>query len=158
MQVEQVSLPSFFVLGQMGRGPAGEGPRWIAPLWERANNRFDEIAHLAARDEQGNLTGLWGAMSDVEGNFLPWRGEGLYLAGCQAKADTLPPEGWTLWHIPAQRYLVVACTQQSYGEVFTAMLKEELPSRGRTLAGAVHERFHPGREGLELWFPIEREE
>lgn len=157
MQVQQITLPSFSVIGQRGRGPAGEGPRWIAPLWERANSRFDEIAHLAARDGQGNLAGLWGAMSDVDGQFLPWREEGLYLAGCQAVPGAAAPEGWTLWTIPGQTYLVVTCTQQTYGEVFAAMLGEELPRRGHALAGAVHERFFTDREGLELWFPIRRE-
>ncbi len=157
MDVREETRPVFYVLGQLGRGSAGEGPAWIPPLWQRANERFGEIAPLALHGQDGNLAGLWGAMSDVEGHFHPWGQEGLYLAGCEVAAGTVPPTGWTLWRIPAQRYLVVGCTQQTYGEVFRALLSDALPARGHQLAGAVHERYHDaGDGGLELYFPIER--
>ena len=58
MDVREETLPAFCVLGQLGRGSAGEGPAWIAPLWQRANERFGEIAPLALHGQDGSLAGL----------------------------------------------------------------------------------------------------
>ena len=33
---------------------------------------FSEIQNLAKKDENGNIVGIWGAMSDSSRSFLPW--------------------------------------------------------------------------------------
>ena len=39
--------------------------------------------HLAKKDENGNICGIWGVMSDFSHSFDPWEDfrKGLYLAG-----------------------------------------------------------------------------
>ena len=67
MKIERCEMPSFAVIGKEGSTNDGEG--FIGRLWQDANGHFDEVAHLAAKDEQGNLLGIWGAMSDMKRTF-----------------------------------------------------------------------------------------
>jgi predicted transcriptional regulator YdeE len=150
--------PVFTVIGKMDQGPSDSGPQWIKPLWGAVNTNFGEIRSLAKFDEQGNLVGLWGAMSDVDETFARWGAEGKYLAGCEAKDDAEAPEGWTKWVIPAATYAVACCTLETYGETFGYMLQEYLPQNGHSLVGAVHE-FYPqdATERICLYFPIKQQ-
>lgn len=54
----QLKKGAFSVLGK--EGSTQQGPGFIQALWEDANGHFDQIAHLAKRDGQGNLLGVWG--------------------------------------------------------------------------------------------------
>ena len=49
---------------------------------------------LAKKDENGNLVGIWGAMSDFTHTFLPWEDfkNGFYLAGAEHKKSVSYPE------------------------------------------------------------------
>lgn len=51
------------------------GAGFIRNLWADANGHFAEVAHLAKKDETGNLVGIWGAMTDFSRElFSPrWR-------------------------------------------------------------------------------------
>ena len=97
---ELIRKSSFVVIGREGSTADGEG--FIQKLWAQANAHFNEIEPLAKRDEQGNLAGIWGAMSDFSRSFQPWDdfSRGLYLAGAEcvdgAEAPETPPEenGW----------------------------------------------------------------
>ena len=70
----------------------------VCGLWDEANSHFGEIAHLAKKDEDGNISGIWGAMSDFSRSFQPWEGfqKGLYLAGVECNEDAKAPDGWTM--------------------------------------------------------------
>ena len=96
MEFVTCELPAFSVIGIEGRAEPGHNP---APaLWEAANARFGEVEALALRDGTGMPVGIWGAMSDLSRQFLPWTdgfSRGLYLAGVQVPADVEPPEGWS---------------------------------------------------------------
>lgn len=70
MKIEKCEKKSFTVIGKEGSTEDGEG--FIGRLWENANSHFNEIAHLAKRDENGNIIGIWGAMSDFSRSFDPW--------------------------------------------------------------------------------------
>ena len=57
---------------------------------------------------EGNLLGIWGAMSDFSLSFMPWEDnftQGLYLAAVECIDNAEAPEGWTKWRIPGFEYL-----------------------------------------------------
>jgi predicted transcriptional regulator YdeE len=149
---------SFTVIGKLGQGPAVEGPVWIPSLWQEANYNFREIQNLAKKDNEGNLVGLWGAMSDINENFERWTDQGKYLAGCEVLDNSAAPVGWTKWIIPSYKYAVIQCNQDTYQEKFKYMINEYLPSCGYSIVGAVHEYYNPIQTdgSLELYFPIDK--
>jgi predicted transcriptional regulator YdeE len=159
MEVKIISKPSFCVIGRLGQGPANCGPQWIKPLWDEANGKFNEISNLAKYDETGKLVGIWGLMSDVSEQFKRWGTEGKYLAGSEVKDDVVAPLDWTLWRVPTQTYVVISCTQESYGEAFNYVLNEYLPEKGYEVIGAIHEYYPPDAEQgvLQLYFPIAKD-
>ena len=119
---------------------------------------FSEIQNLAKKDENGNIVGIWGAMSDSSRSFLPWEDgftRGLYLAGVQVPPEALPPEGWVKWTLPA-----FACLQVKVEGDYAAAFREgldELEHRGLSLAGAAQECQRPAEGGqLCLFFPFKR--
>ena len=50
MKVEKCIKESFVVIGKEGSTLEGEG--FIQKLWEAANSRFEEVQHLAKKDEK----------------------------------------------------------------------------------------------------------
>ena len=158
MEIEIVEKPSFAVIGKEGQGPSKAAMQWIAPLWEDATGNFELIRPLIKYGADGNIAGIWGAMSDIEGNFEPWHGQGKYLAGCEALPDAEPPFGWRKWNIPGFRYAVAECVPASYNDTYCAMLDDYFPKHGYRLVGAVQEFYRPTDINGEvyLYFPIER--
>ena len=47
---------AFCVIGKVGSTKDGEG--FVKRLWDDANYHFDEVASLAARNEDGSLKGI----------------------------------------------------------------------------------------------------
>ena len=134
--MDKVIKKAFVVIGKEGSTLDGEG--FIQKLWDDANGHFDEVAHLAKRDENGNLVGIWGAMSDLSHSFQPWEdgfSKGLYLAGVECVDNAEAPDGWTKWMIPGYEYLVVENHDGAFGDTIKQMNEE-----GIALVGAVHER------------------
>ena len=62
MKIEKIRKESFTVIGKEGSTDDGAG--FIQRLWDDANGHFDQVADLAKRDENGDLAGVWGTMSD----------------------------------------------------------------------------------------------
>ena len=119
--MENIIKKAFVVIGKEGSTLDGEG--FIQKLWDDANGHFDEVAHLAKRDENGNLVGIWGAMSDLSHSFQPWEdgfSRGLYLAGVECVDNAEAPDGWTKWVIPGYEYLVV----ENHDGAFVATIKQ----------------------------------
>lgn len=157
--IEIIDKRQFSVIGKLGKGMAAEGTKWIPSLWQEANRNFSEISNLAKLDDEGNLVGIWGAMSDVDEKFERWKEEGKYLAGCEVIDDALAPTGWTKWVIPSFKYAVAKCTQSSYQDTFQHMITDYLPRHHYRIVGAVHEFFNPKDQNngdLYLYFPIEK--
>lgn len=154
MEVKRCVKESFCVIGKEGSTKDGEG--FIHRLWEEANACFGEVAHLARKDENGNIAGIWGAMSDFSRSFKPWGNrftEGLYLAGIEAADGAEAPRGWVKWIIPGYEYVYVKCTEDN---LFEKMLKY-LEEQGLTLAGAVHDFNCPAENGQGyMFFPVRR--
>lgn len=154
MEIARCEKEAFSVIGK--EGSTKDGPGFIQRLWEDANSHFQEIAHLAKKDEKGNIGGIWGAMSDFSRSFEPWENdftEGLYLAGVEAEDDAEAPEGWTKWEIPGYEYLYVKCTQEGIFREVLAYMKEQ----GLKLAGAVHDFNCPEEGGAAyMFFPIRK--
>lgn len=148
--MEKVIKKAFAVIGKMGSTLDGEG--FIQKLWEDANAHFSEAAPLAKRDANGNIVGIWGAMSDFSLSFKPWEDgfrKGLYLAGVECADRAEAPEGWTKWSIPGYEYIVV----EKHRGVFEATL-EQMNAEGISLAGAVHDYTDPATGKDYLYFPI----
>ena len=152
MEIRKVVKESFTVIGKEGSTLDGDG--FIRRLWDDANAHFEEIAHLAKRDENGNLAGIWGAMSDLSRSFLPWENfrKGLYLAGVECLAAADAPEGWTKWVIPAYEYL---CVENNADDAFSRMLKH-MEEENIPLAGAVHDFTCPQTGKNYMYFPIRK--
>lgn len=153
MEIEIIMKPAFCVIGR--EGSTDNGPGFVQDLWADANERFNEVAYLGKRDENGGFMGFWGAMTDFSRRFQPWEdhfSRGLYLAGVESAEDAEPPEGWVKWQIPGFRYLRVGCDSP---DVFGQMLAE-LEERGLALTGAVQDFTDPATGRNYMLFPIER--
>lgn len=151
MNIEKCVKASFVVLGKEGSTLDGDG--FIAGLWDRANGAFGEVAHLAKRDNRGNLVGIWGAMSDLSRSFRPWEdgfSRGLYLAGVECRDDAQAPAGWTRWVIPGYEYIRA---EVEGPDTFQTVLNY-LAAEGLTLAGAVHDFTCPATGKNYMYFPI----
>ncbi len=146
----KVIKESFVVIGKEGSTFDGEG--FIQRLWADANSHFDEVAHLAKKDVNGHLVGIWGAMSDLSRSLKPWEDgfrKGLYLAGVECVDHAEAPDGWTKWTIPSYEYIVV----ENRNGVFEDTLRE-MKEEGLYLAGAVHDYTDPTTGKNYMYFPI----
>ncbi len=150
--MDKIIKRAFVVIGKEGSTLDGEG--FIQKLWDDANGHFDEVAHLAKRDENGNLVGIWGAMSDLSHSFQPWEdgfSKGLYLAGVECVDSAEAPDGWTKWVIPGYEYLVV----ENHNGVFRDTIRQ-MQEEGIALVGAVHDYTDPATGKGYLYFPIRK--
>jgi len=153
MEIQKVTKEAFTVIGKEGSTEDGEG--FVQRLWEDANSRFGEVAPLAKTDENGALTGIWGAMTDFSGRFQPWEdhfSRGKYLAGVECREDAQPPAGWSKWVIPGFEYLCAACDS---GTVFEDMITY-LSANGLPLVGAVQDFTCPRTGKNYMLFPIRK--
>ena len=153
MKIEKRIKSSFSVIGK--EGSTLDGPGFIQRLWKDANSHFSEVQSLARKDENGNLVGIWGAMSDCSRSFLPWKdhfSKGLYLAGIECTDDAQPPEGWTRWTIPGYEYL---CAEVE-GECTFSDVIDYMGANGIPLAGAVHDFTCPTSGKNYMYFPIRK--
>ena len=139
MKVKRCVKESFVVIGKEGSTLDGEG--FIQRLWVDANSHFGEVQHLAKKDENGNISGIWGAMSDFSHSFNPWEdfNKGLYLAGVECRDDAEAPNGWTKRIIPGYEYIYIECENNA---AFSAAIKY-LEDNGIPLVGAVHDFICP---------------
>lgn len=153
MNMEKCMKEAFAVVGK--EGSTQDGPGFVQSLWAEANAHFAEVAHLAKKDENGNLVGIWGAMTDFSRSFRPWEdgfSRGLYLAGVECVDDAQAPEGWVKWNVPGFEYLRVECDHDG---VFPEMI-DYLRENGISLAGAVHDFTCPQTGKNYMYFPIGR--
>jgi predicted transcriptional regulator YdeE len=149
--MEHIIKPAFAVIGM--EGSTEDGPGFIQALWEKANSRFGEVAHLAKTNPDGSLCGVWGAMSDFSRSFRPWEDNftrGLYLAGVEVVDNAQPPEGWVRWDIPGYEYIRV---ENNTPDIFPRTL-QSLAEQGLSLAGAVHDFTDPSTGKAYMLFPI----
>lgn len=153
IEINKCMKESFVVIGKEGSTNDGDG--FIQKLWEDANSHFGEVEHLAKKDNNGNIAGVWGAMSDFSRSFLPWEDgftKGLYLAGVECIDTVEAPEGWTKWIIPGYEYIYV---ENEGGESFVKVM-EYLKENEMELVGAVHD-FNCLETGKSyLFFPVRK--
>lgn len=152
MKIEKCVKESFAVIGKEGSTLDGEG--FIQRLWADANSHFEEVRHLAKKDEDGNLVGVWGAMTDLSRSFNPWEdfSKGYYLAGVECAHDADAPEGWTKWVIPGFEYIYAECEDENTFQKMIEYMKEEsIP-----LAGAVHDYTCPQTGKSYMFFPVRK--
>ena len=152
MNMERLEKASFAVIGKEGSTLDGAG--FVQRLWADANSHFGEIQHLAKRNEQGDVVGIWGAMSDFSRSFLPWEQfrDGLYLAGVECETGTEAPAGWTKWVVPGFEYIRVECEAD---DTFPRAIKY-LEEHNIPLVGAVHDFTCPQTGKSYMYFPVKR--
>lgn len=146
----KVIKEKFVVIGKEGSTLDGEG--FIQKLWNDANSHFNEVAHLAKKDTNGAIVGIWGAMSDISHLFKPWEdgfSRGLYLAGVECIDNAEAPDGWTKWTIPSYEYIVVENHKGAFEETI-----RQMNEHGISLVGAVHDYTAPVTGKGYLYFPI----
>jgi len=153
MNVEKYTKESFCVMGK--EGSTDQGPGFVRNLWEDANSHFAEVAHLAKKDENGDLVGIWGAMSDFSRSFQLWEehfSRGLYLAGIECMEGAQPPEGWIKWVVPGFEYFRIECDRETvFAEMIAYLEEQHIP-----LAGAVQDFTSPRTGKNYMLFPIRR--
>ena len=153
MKIEKIVKESFAVIGK--EGSTLDGPGFIQRLWADANAHFGEVQPLAKMDDNGNLAGIWGAMSDLSRSFRPWEdgfSRGLYLVGVECEDDAEPPEGWTKWIIPGFEYLRAECEgENTFSEMLDYLSRNEI-----SLAGAVHDFTCPASGKSYMLVPIRK--
>lgn len=153
MNIEKCIIDSFTVIGKEGSTKDGDG--FIKKLWEDANSHFNEVSHLAKKDDNGNPLGIWGAMSDFSHSFNPWEDEfsqGLYLAGVECINDSEAPVGWTKWVVPGFEYIYVENeNNDTFQNVINYLQENNIP-----LVGAVHDFNCPETGKGYMFFPIRR--
>jgi hypothetical protein len=142
----------FAVIGK--EGSTLDGENFIQKLWDDANSHFEEVRHLAKKDENGNMSGIWGAMSDFSRSFNPWEdfSRGLYLAGVECYDDAEAPDGWTKWNIPGYEYIYVECESD---DTFRKV-REYMEDNNVSLVGAVHDFTCPQTGKNFMYFPIRK--
>ena len=152
MKIERCEKESFVVIGKEGSSLDGAG--FIQKLWDEANSHFEDVQHLAEKDENGNIGGIWGAMSDFSHSFNPWEdfNKGLYLAGVECSDDAEAPNGWTKWIIPGYEYIYVECESD---DTFSKAIKY-LEDNAIPLVGAVHDFTCPQTGKNYMFFPIRK--
>lgn len=152
MKIQKCIKESFVVIGKEGSTLDGKG--FIQKLWIDANSHFEEIQHLAKRDKNGNIIGIWGAMSDFSHSFNPWEdfSKGLYLAGVECNDNAEAPNGWTKWIIPSYEYIYVECEDD---DTFSKAIKY-LKDNHISLVGAVHDFTCPQTKKNYMFFPIKK--
>ncbi len=152
MKIEKCMKESFVVIGK--EGSTNDGTGFIQRLWEDANSHFNEVAHLAKKDDKGNLLGVWGAMSDFSRLFNPWAGgvQGLYLAGVECLDNAEAPSGWTKWVVPGYEYIYV---ENEDNDTFSRVIRY-FKENNISLAGAVHDFNCPKTGKAYMFFPIRR--
>lgn len=151
--MERFIKPAFAVIGMEGSTLEGDG--FVARLWAEANGRFPEVASLAKKNPDGSLAGVWGAMTDMGRQFLPWEEgftRGLYLAGVECRDDAQPPQGWTRWEVPGFEYVrVLNDAPDTFPQTLAALAEQ-----GLSLAGAVQDYTDPATGRGYMCFPIRR--
>lgn len=153
MKIDKCMKESFVVIGKEGSTKDGAG--FIQNLWADANGHFGEVAHLAKKGENGNIVGVWGAMTDFSRSFFPWEdgfSKGLYLAGVECVENAEAPDGWVKWNIPGYEYIYV---ENEGGDTFSEAIKY-LQENDISLVGAVQEFNCPETGKGYLFFPIRR--
>ncbi len=152
MKFEKCQKGPFVVIGKEGSTSNGAG--FIQKLWDDANSHFGEVQHLAKKDNAGNISGIWGVMTDFSRSFHPWENfsDGLYLAGVECNDDAEAPDGWTKWVIPGYEYIYAECeNDNSFSEVIKYLEENDI-----TLAGAVHDFTCPQTGKGYMFFPIRK--
>lgn len=151
MKIEKRIKETFVVIGKEGSTMDGQG--FIQKLWEDANSHFNEVQSLAKKDVNGNLVGIWGAMSDCSRSYKPWEenfSKGLYLAGVECVDDAEAPNGWKKWTIPGFEYICVETeNENTFAEVLSYMGANNIE-----LVGAVHDFTCPASGKNYMFFPI----
>ena len=151
MKIERCEKETFVVIGKEGSTLDGAG--FIQRLWDDANSHFEEVQHLAKKDENGKIGGIWGAMSDFSRSFQPWEDfeRGLYLAGVECY-DAEAPDGWTKRVIPGDEDLYAVCEEEdTFSKVIAYMEENDI-----SLAGAVHDFTCPQTGKNYMFFPIRK--
>lgn len=152
-KIKRCVKESFVVIGKEGSTKDGGG--FIEKLWTNANTNFNEVAHLAKKDDNGNLVGIWGAMSDFTYSFNPWENgfsQGLYLAGVECNDNAQAPNGWIKWIIPAYEYIFVEReSDDTFINTINYLQQNNIP-----LVGAVHDFNCPDTGKGYMFFPIRK--
>lgn len=155
MEYKFVDLPELAIIGK--EGLCTEEKNIVQDLWREANSHFDEVAALGMKEAGGSYVGFWGAMSDESRAFQPWSNQfsrGLYLAGVEAYTDSVAPEGWTKWILPARKYLVVEVDPSQYADTFYTVINHLIPQKRLKLSGAVCDYTEPATGKNKLFFPV----
>lgn len=150
--VELYQKDAFCVIGKPGS--TNDGTDFVQKLWQDANEHFPEVEHLAKRDKNGKIAGVWGIMSNFAMEFLPWEedfSKGLYLAGIEVDRDARPPKGWKKWIVPGFTYWKVKAEgPNTFRETLAAMEAEKQP-----LVAAVQDFTDPVTGENYMLFPVE---
>lgn len=152
MKINRCIKSKFTVIGKLGS--TNNENNFIKKLWDEFNTDFDKVYPLIKKDDNNNIIGYWGAMSDFSMSFKPWSDnftQGLYLAGVECIDEAIAPDNFTKWIIPSYKYIVVEVEDDHTFINTINYLKEN----NIELVGAVHDYTDPKTQINYMYFPIE---
>ena len=159
MEIKEIRLPSFTVIGK--EGSTYQCADIVPKLWQQMDNDFSQVWPLAIKDENGKIDHSWGLMSDLNHQLLPWSdnfSKGLYLAGVEVEKDCEVPQGWTKWNIPERTYMVMEIPDGQYQKTFKKGIDFQLYYRRYKLVGAVCDYTDLKTGKNYLYFPVEKKQ
>lgn len=106
---------AFTVAGLLLHG--ADEPAELKGLWNRLGERFDALQPLAVS----------GAAYGVIDNFDEEKGVFDYMAGVQVATPQALPQGFELWHLPAQYYAVFPTTLETLHDTIDQIYTQWLP-------------------------------
>ncbi len=151
MKLEKIKKESFTVVGK--EGSTLDGDAFILQLWNDFSDHFEEVRHLAKRDDEGKVLGYWGLMNDFSHSFKPWEKNftyGCYLVGVECDDDVIVPEGWTKWVVPGYEYLrILTDREDALLKVLNYLTFSEIE-----LVGAIHDFTCPKTGKDYMYVPV----
>ena len=72
MDINKCVKDGFSVIGKEGSTDDGDG--FVNRLWAEGTFHLNEVAHLAKKDDDGTMLGIWGLMRNFSRSFGPWEG------------------------------------------------------------------------------------
>lgn len=153
MIINKCKKASFSVIGK--EGSTRNGRDFIFNLWKDVNKHYSEIINLAKKDDNGNLIGIWGLMSDFSKQLKPWEenySKGIYLAGVEVDSLAIAPAGWKKWDVPAFEYL---CVENNIDTAFSDGILY-IKENNLNFVAAAFDFISPKTNIEYIYFPIKK--
>ncbi len=113
MNIKKCTLEPFVVIGLVKENNGMYDTN--SALWEELNRKGQSIRHLAKKDDDGDIMGAWGLLSNDKTPFRPTANplaKTLYMAGLEVEDNAKAPKGFVKWIVPGGDFLYAPVEEQ----------------------------------------------